>query len=403
MRTYRELFRVGEFRALFAVACVRSAGTTLQGIALGTLIYRRTGSPLLSALAMFGPSAAQLLGAATLLSWADRVRPRAALVAIGCAWTLVALLLALPWTIWWLLAVAMLSGLIGSVSGGVQWGLVREVVPAEGYVMARSMFTVATGLMQILGFGLGGVLVDVIGSRVTLLVAAAVFAGSSLTARLRLRERPRRADDPASVQGTWRENRRLLGTPERRVLYLMLWVPNGLIVGCEALFIPYSSRWAGVLLSAAGLGMLAGDVLVARVLRPRLQARAAGLLRVLLALPYLPFALHLPLAVAVAAVTIASVGYASGLLLQQRLLAIVPPESAGQALGLHSAGMLGGQAIAAVLAGGLAQVLAPATVITLLAAASLAVTVAAAPRLRKGDRWLSAAGSPTWTGDQQEP
>jgi predicted MFS family arabinose efflux permease len=176
----------------------------------------------------------------------------------------------------------------------------------------------------------------------------------------------------------------------------MLWVPNGLIVGCEALFIPYSPRWAGVLLASSGLGMLAGDVLVARVLRPRMQARAAGLLRLLLAAPYLAFAAHLPVAAAVGAVTIASVGYGASLLLQQRLLAIVPDESAGQALGLHSAGMLTGQALAATLAGGLAQVLSPATVITLLAAASLTVTLAAAPRLRRGDRWLAA-------GDTADP
>src|SRR5882757_271217 len=54
-------------------------GQTLSGLALGTLVYRATGSALLSALAMFGPSLAQVLGAALLLSAADRLPPRAAM------------------------------------------------------------------------------------------------------------------------------------------------------------------------------------------------------------------------------------------------------------------------------------------------------------------------------------
>jgi MFS family permease len=393
MRTYRELLGVAEFRALFGVACLRYVGATVTGIALGTLVYARTGSPLLSALSMFGPSAAQVLGAATLLSWADRVRPRAALVTIGGSYTAVALLLAVPWSVGWLLAVALLSGLIGSVDGGIQWGLVREVVPANGYVLARSAFTVAAGFTQILGFGAGGVLVNVVGSRPTLLIAAGAFAASSLAARLGLRDRPRRAGDRASVRTTWRDNRRLLGTPERRALYLMMWVPNGLVVGCEALFIPYSPRWAGLLMCGAALGMLAGDLLVARVLRPAARSRFAAVLRLVLAAPYLPFALGLPLPVAVVAVAVASVGYAAGLLLQQRLLAIVPDELSGHTLGLHSAGMLTTQALAAALAGALAEVLPPATAMTVLAAASVAVTLAMARRLRAGDRWLATAGT----------
>lgn len=389
MRTYGELFGAAEFRALFGVVCVRAAGATMEGIALGTLIYARTGSPLLSALSMFGPSAAQVLGAAMFLSWADRVRPRGALVAMGVTYSLVALLLALPLSVWWLLTVALLSGLIGSVGGGVQWGLVREVVPSEGYVLARSTFTVAAGLMQILGFGLGGVLVNVIGSRTTLLIAAAIFASSSVSARFGLRDRPRRVTDGASVRTTWRDNRVLLGTPERRALYLMLWVPNGLVVGCEALFIPYSPHNGGVLMSSAALGMLAGDILVARMLPPWMQRRLAGALRLLLAAPYLPFALGLPFPVAVVTVGIASVGYAAGLLLQHRLLAIVPDELAGHALGLHSAGMLTLQALAAALAGALAETMPPATVMTLLASASVLITLAMAPWLRPGDHWLA--------------
>lgn len=37
------------------------------------------------------------------------------------------------------------------------------------------------------------------------------------------------------VGRAWRTNARLLSSVSRRYVYLALWVPNGLIVGCESL------------------------------------------------------------------------------------------------------------------------------------------------------------------------
>ncbi|MYU13625.1 MFS transporter, partial [Streptomyces sp. SID8361] len=79
MRTYREVFRTPEFTPLFLTSATQVAASTASGLALGTLVYAATGSPLLSALSMFGPSLAQVAGALALLSAADRLPPRAAL------------------------------------------------------------------------------------------------------------------------------------------------------------------------------------------------------------------------------------------------------------------------------------------------------------------------------------
>jgi len=54
VRTYRELFGVAEFRALFAAQCALMAGSAVSGLALGTTTYAATGSPLLTALSLFG-------------------------------------------------------------------------------------------------------------------------------------------------------------------------------------------------------------------------------------------------------------------------------------------------------------------------------------------------------------
>jgi hypothetical protein len=91
----------------------------------------------------------------------------------------------------------------------------------------------------------------------------------------------------------------------QRALLLNLWVPNGLIVGCEAPFISYAPHHAGVFLAAGSAGMRLGDLAVGRLFSAAQRRRYAFALRLLLAGPYLLFAVHPPVLVATAAVFIA--------------------------------------------------------------------------------------------------
>jgi hypothetical protein len=119
MRTYRELFGAAEFTPLFVAASVQIAAQTATGLALGTLIYSATRSPLLSALAMFGPSLAQAAGAAALLSAADRLPPRAALTGLAVVSGLGAAAEAIPGLpIWAIFAIVLAAGAIASLGGG---------------------------------------------------------------------------------------------------------------------------------------------------------------------------------------------------------------------------------------------------------------------------------------------
>ncbi|MFD0069050.1 MFS transporter, partial [Streptomyces sp. NPDC127574] len=68
----------------------------------------------------------------------------------------------------------------------------------------------------------------------------------------------------------------------------------------------------------------------------------------------------------------------------ERLVALIPDDLSGHALGLHTAGMLTMQGVSAALAGGVAQLASPATAMTVMAAASIAVTLTLAPSLRRG-------------------
>src|SRR5689334_10473414 len=128
MRTYRELFRTPEFMPLFATTSLQVAGSTVGGLALGTLVYSATRSPLLAALSMFGASFAQVAGAVLLLSAADRLPPRAATTVVALVFGLGDVLLALPgMPIGVLFAILLVQGLIASVGGGVRYGLLSEI------------------------------------------------------------------------------------------------------------------------------------------------------------------------------------------------------------------------------------------------------------------------------------
>ncbi|MBT2526400.1 MFS transporter [Streptomyces sp. ISL-99] len=382
MRTYRDLFRVPEFTPLFLTSAAQVAAQTVSGLALGTLIHTATGSPLLSALAMFGPSLAQVTGAATLLAAADRLPPRAALTGLSLLFGLGTAAQATPGLpVPALFAIVLGLGAVSALGGGVRYGLLNEVLAKDGYLLGRSALNMSTGATQICGFAVGGALIAALSLRGTLLTGAALYLAAAAVARFGLSRRPARGDGRPSMALTWRNNALLWSSKPRRRVYLALWVPNGLIVGCESLYVPYAPQHAGLLFACGALGMLAGDILVGRYAPRQWRQRLGVPLCLLLAAPYLIFALRPALIPAMAAVVLATTGYAASLLLQERLLVLTPDELSGHALGLHSSGMLTMQGVGATLAGAVAQYTSPSTGMAVMAAASLAVTLALAPGL----------------------
>ncbi|MFD9635305.1 MFS transporter [Streptomyces violascens] len=379
MPTYRELLRTPEFAPFFLVSSVQVAASTVSGLALATLVYAATASPLLSALSMFGASFTQVIGASLLMSAADRLPPRAATTAIALAFAASTTLLAVPGLPVGAAFVVLLGqGLAASVGGGVRYGLLDEILPRERYLLGRSVLNMSAGAVQICGFAVGGVLVAALSPRGTLLAGAVLYSIAAAVARLRLGRRPPRVSGRPSIAETWRVISRLWASGSLRRLYAGLWVPNGLIVGCESLFVPYAPDHAGLLFASAAVGMLAGDTVTGRFLNPSWRRRLPVPLLLLLAVPYLALAAQPPLPLAVATVMLSSVGYAASLLQQERLVALVPEGMTGQALGLHSCGMLTFQGIGAALAGTVAQRTSPGTAMAVMAAASITVTLALA-------------------------
>jgi MFS family permease len=373
--TYREIFALREFRTLFLGNALTVAGRTIQMLALSSLVYAATDAPLLAALALFGGLLPQAVGALTLLSFADRVRPRTFLALWSAAGVAEALLLAsgvLP--IVGMLLLIMAFGVVDSVTSAVRGALLADVLPG-GFVLGRSILNVSVGGTQIVGFAVGGVLITTVSPRGALLISAGLACWAALNSALGLRNHPPRAAGRGGFTMTFRLNRALWTTPSIRPILLAASLPNGLIVGAEAMYVPYAVESAGVLFVAGAAGMLLGDVVVGRWMPAPVRERWSSPLRALLAIPYLLFVFHPAMPVAAAAVFVASVGYAATLGLQQRLVDRVPASLTGQAIGLEGSGRMTFQAIGASVIGSVAEFTGPATAMTVAGVASLLVTL----------------------------
>jgi MFS family permease len=382
MLTYRALFADRSFRALWTATALGVAAGTAVSLALATVIYDRTGSALLSALALFGPSMMQVVGAATLMSLADASPPRRTLAGLTSVVAVVAAAQALlPLGPLARLGLALATAYVVSIGAGARWGLLTQILPEASFRLARSAMNVAVGAFQVVGFAVGGLLLQVLSIRGVFALAAVLSALAVVVLLAGLSEQPPRRTGRAGLRATWHGNRRLLAEPHTRPLLLALCVPNGLVVGCEALFVPYAAGAAGVLFVAGALGMLTGDVLVGRLLSLEQRRRWATPLRLLLAGAFVPFVLPLPLAVAAVLAAVGSAGYGATLLLQEQLVVLAPEDVRGQALGVEGSARMTAQGLFAVLAGALADLAGADVAITLLALASLAVTAGLAPAL----------------------
>ncbi|MFG2298713.1 MFS transporter [Streptomyces sp. NPDC048603] len=376
--SYRSLLRNREFTGLYASFTLTVAAGTLSGFALGTLVSRQTRSPFLTAVSMYGATFATVLGALTLMSVADGKRPRRTLLALqglSLAGVAAQAVPGLPLTARF--ALLLLLGFFQSLATGTRMGLLTEAVPASAYVPARSLMNVTSGGTAVLGFAAGAVLLARTGPEQVFAVSAALTAAALAVVAATVRERTVRPAHRPGLRQTRRTNAELFAHPARRVLLLNLWVPNGLVVGCEALFLSYAPEHAGTLLAAASAGMLLGDLAVGRLLTADQRRRCTFALRLLLSVPFLLFALHPPVPVLTAAVFLSSVGFAATLPLQEQLLSLTPEAVRGQVQGVESAGRMTWQGIGAALAGGLAQWTGPGTAVTVLAAVSVTVTLLA--------------------------
>lgn len=388
MTTYRQVFAVGEFRALLGGHALMLTGETVKMLALAVVVYAGTGSPLLAALAYVAGFLPQALGGTLLLSLADRWRPRTVIVGYDLLRLAVGVVLAVGWlSPLGMMLLVFLTGALAPIAMAARTAVLPDLLEGDRFVLGRSLFTLVSAGMQVTGAAVGGVLLAVAGSTGALWLAAASCAASALVSRFGMRNRPARAGSSGgAVRETLRVNGILLRDAPMRGLLLAHWAPVALMVGAEGVVVPYAAGLghepaAGVILAVAAAGMLIGEFVVGRFLPPHRREHLTPWLALLLGTPLLAFLLRPGVVAAALVLGLATAGMSYHLGLARRFLEAAPEAHRGQAFGLLNTGMMTAQGLTMAGAGALAEFLSPGTVMAVAGAASLAATAALWPRL----------------------
>jgi predicted MFS family arabinose efflux permease len=385
---YRDVLGVAEFRAIFVANIVSMLGNVVAAVALTVLVYEQTRSPALAASVMALSFLPYLIGGALLGATADRLPARRVLVACDLASAVLIGCMVIPGVpLPALLALLFGIGLIAPVYQGVRSAVMPEVLPAgPRYILGRSLMRMVAQSAQIVGYGVGGLLLAILSPRGALVADALSFAASALLLRFGTTARPSRASRSGSMaRDSLAGLRKVLAhRPTRRIL-LFSWLVPACMVAPEALAAPYAThvgepaRAAGFLLMGLPIGTVIADVVAARLLTTGLQRRIIVPVAVLSFAPLAAFAASPVLVLAIGLLILAGLGSAGSAGLDGLLIDTAPADLRNRALALAGAGLMFTQGVGFALWGLAGQFLPVAVVIPLAAAAGVLVAFALRP------------------------
>nr|WSW67099.1 MFS transporter [Streptomyces sp. NBC_00995] len=385
--TYREVLAEPRFRLLFSTRTVAITADALRITTFSVLVFTATGSAPLSALAFGIGFLPQLFGSLLLGSLADRLPPRALIAggyALECAAALLLALVRMP--IAASLGVVALVALATPVFSGASSRLVAQWLEGDAYVLGRSLNNIASSGAQLFGLALGGAAVALLGPPRALAVSAALYCGCALAIRLRLPRLPPGGPggtpggargDSGAVQASLHGAGRLLRGHTVRRLMLAQWLPPAFVAGAEGLIVAYAGvrHFApggyAVLMGCLPVGMLAGDLLVGRLLWPATRERLVVPLIALMGLPLVGFAADPGMGVSACLLLLSGVGFAYGLGLQRPFLEALPQDGQGQAFGLLGSGSMTLQGLGPACFGAMAAAVGTGAAIALAGGATV--------------------------------
>jgi Major Facilitator Superfamily len=372
--SFRDVFAVAEFRALWLSYVLSGCGDRLALVALTLLVYDRSRSPLLAAVTFAAGFVPYLFGGLFLSGLADRLPRRS--VMIGCdllRCLLVGAMLAPGVPLAAMIALLYAVTVAQPPFDASRSAIVRDMMDADQYPLATAAIQTTSRSVIVVGTAAAGFVVALAGARAALGADAATFAVSALLVRFGVRARPAPAPDGDGPRplGQLAEGVRLVfGDPALRTLMALGWLAAFYEVP-EGLAVPYAGRLgggavaAGLLLAFSQLGAAISTPLFTRKIGPLTRLRWMGPMAVLtcaiLAVTVLRPGLIASMALFSLSNSFAMYQVAANTAFVER----IPNEKRGQAFGLANAGLIVGQGVAFAVAGAAAEVVPPSTVVAL--------------------------------------
>jgi len=383
--TFGDLFRVREFRALWISNVTSVLGDRLAVVALAILVYDRTRSPVLAAIAYAAGYVPWVIGGLLFSPIADRYPRREVMVICDLVRVILVAIMVIPGVPPAVLVVLLFTAtMFAPPFEAARAAIVPDIVKGEMYVLGIAVVQTTFRVGIVLGAAAGGVAVAFLGARPALAMDAVTFAVSALAIRYGTKARPaavrqRRAGGP--IVDLRAGFSLVFGDIELRTLVLFGWLV-GLYAVPEGIAAPLAHSLHG------------GDVLIGLLI----ASTQAGAVFALPAFSrFVPPARRLrwmgPLAIATCA-TLVLIVFRPGPIGSMVIFAVsgvfgvyqiaantafvarVPDERRSQAFGLANAGVIVGQGLGFVLGGAAAGRFAPQDVIVVAAGAGALIAVA---------------------------
>ncbi|RJQ82180.1 MFS transporter [Amycolatopsis panacis] len=380
--SFRTVFGVGEFRALWLAHLLSVAGDQLARVALTVLVFDRTASAGWAAGTYALTYLPDLLGGA-LGGLADRFPRRTVLVAadvLRAGLVAVMGIPAVPWPVaaGLLVVVQLAAGPFQAARQAVLPDLLGEEKLPTGQAILSSTYQAAL----VVGFGAGAAVVTWLGVSGALWADAATFAVSAIALRWGLRPYPvtsvtERAPQWASLVAGCR----LVARDRKLRSLLAIACCCGFYVVPEGLAVPVAAQLGGTgvlgwLLIANPIGTVLGALLISRLPQAR-QMRWLSPLTVASSLVLLPTGWTPALPVVVVLWTLSGAFSAHDLITQVQYSLAAPADQRGQVIGVAIAALRAAQGLCIAAAGALTQAFAPTTVVGIAAVAGTVCAVAA--------------------------
>ncbi|MGH3741417.1 MAG: MFS transporter, partial [Micromonosporaceae bacterium] len=363
--TYREVFGVGEYRAVFTASVLSWIGDYFAKVAIAYLIFSDTGSVLYSAAAFAISYLPWVAGGPVLAALAERYPYRRVMILCDLVRMSLVALLAIPGTpLPALLALLFIASMLTPPAQSARSALIPRLLKGDRYVVGLSVQATAAQAAQVSGYAAGGVLSAAVNPRAALLVDATTFALSALVIWRGVKPRPA-AMGPEHRSHLLRETaegfRVVFGNPVMRPIAFVVFALVSVVIVPEGLAAGWSEdmgggAWrAGLLMASLPLGYVAGAVVVGRIMAPSTRLKLIRPLALLTPLVLIPALADPPFPVVIAIAVAAGFANSAIMPLNGLFVQVLPNAYRARAFGIMQGGMQILHAVAVLVTGAIAE------------------------------------------------
>jgi MFS family permease len=369
------VFAIGEFRALWLAQVLSFAGDQFAQVAIAILVYNRTGSPFLTALAYALTYLPPIVGGPLLSGLADLFPRRRIMIVCDLIRAVLVAGMAVPGVPFAALCVLLFGTvLLGPPFSSARSALLPDVLPGDKFVLGSAIGNITFQSSQILGFVAGAAVVTALNPSRTLALDALSFLLSAVILATWVKRRPAPPREHPERPSLWEVARDgavlVFRNPLLRSLVLFGWLA-GFYVVPEGLAAPYahalggSTLDVGLLMAAMPVGTVIGAFVFGRLATPSTRLRLMGWLAILSCAPLIASAAQPPLWAVLALWAVSGLGGAFQLAAAAAFVQSVPDSGRARAFGLAQSGLLAVQGLGILIGGAAAQALGPQLVVAL--------------------------------------